>query len=125
MVIDSLFKIEDLIATDVEIKARVALNKGHEIFSGHFPGQPVVPGVCMMQLIKELVEVSTKTKLNLREADNIKFLSVIDPHVNSVLNAAISLSKRESDLIVTASLFADTVTFFKLKAVLNPAATTE
>jgi 3-hydroxyacyl-[acyl-carrier-protein] dehydratase len=125
MVINSLFKVKEMTTTDAEIKARVVLRVDHEIFKGHFPGQPVVPGVCMMQLIKELVELSKDRKFNLREADNIKFLSVIDPRVNSELNASISLSGNATDIIVNASLFADSVTFFKLKAVLNPAGNKE
>ena len=32
------------------------LNPDHAIYQGHFPAHPVVPGVCLLQLIKESVE---------------------------------------------------------------------
>ena len=32
------------------------INENHEVFKGHFPGNPIMPGVCMMQIIKELTE---------------------------------------------------------------------
>ena len=43
--------------------ANIILNKDHEIFKGHFPGNPVTPGVCMMQIVKELTEEFTGKKL--------------------------------------------------------------
>ena len=36
----------DMVTTNIE------LNAAHSIFKGHFPGQPIVPGVCMMQMVK-------------------------------------------------------------------------
>ena len=35
---------------------QVMLNPQHVIYNGHFPQQPVVPGVCMLQIIKECIE---------------------------------------------------------------------
>ncbi|MGN0236126.1 MAG: hypothetical protein ACI4BD_07465 [Paludibacteraceae bacterium] len=32
---------------------RVALNADCEVYRGHFPGEPVCPGVCNIQMIKE------------------------------------------------------------------------
>jgi 3-hydroxyacyl-[acyl-carrier-protein] dehydratase len=125
MVLNSLFKLKAISANAAEIKADLFVDGEHRIFEGHFPGQPVVPGVCMMQLVKELVELSRKTKLNLHEADNVKFLAVIDPRLNNELSAVVSMSGNESAIAVTASLFADTVTFFKLKAILKPVGTAE
>ena len=29
----------------------IELNPGHVLYQGHFPGQPVVPGVCTLQII--------------------------------------------------------------------------
>ena len=34
----------------------IELNPGHMLYQGHFPGQPVVPGVCTLQMIKESAE---------------------------------------------------------------------
>ena len=34
----------------------IELNPGHVLYQGHFPGQPVVPGVCTLQMIKESAE---------------------------------------------------------------------
>ena len=36
---------------------RVALNADCEVYQGHFPGEPVSPGVCNIQMIKECAEL--------------------------------------------------------------------
>ena len=73
----------------------------------------------MMQAVKELVERNVNQKLNVAAADNMKFLSVIDPRVNKVIQATVSVVNKNSSFSINASLFAETVTFFKLKATLN------
>lgn len=38
---------------DGKREIEIELNPGHALYQGHFPGQPVVPGVCTLQMIKE------------------------------------------------------------------------
>ncbi|MBL0342737.1 MAG: 3-hydroxyacyl-ACP dehydratase [Bacteroidetes bacterium] len=61
-------------------RVTIRLNASHDIFKGHFPGLPVTPGVCMLGIVKELLEASLGKTLTLHEASNIKFLSLIDPN---------------------------------------------
>lgn len=63
----------------ITFRSTVVINKDHEIFKGHFPAFPVVPGVCMLQMVKELLEERIRKPLQLTQASNIKFLSVINP----------------------------------------------
>ena len=107
--------------TNGTIAATLRLNNHHQIFSGHFPGQPVVPGVCMMQMIKEVIEKHTGNKFMLRSADSIKFLSMIDPGKFNEIDAKIDLKDTGSGgLNVDAMLFSGSVIFFKLRAILEP-----
>ena len=34
----------------------IELNPQHFIYKAHFPGEPITPGVCIMQIAKELLE---------------------------------------------------------------------
>src|ERR1700733_15016080 len=87
------------------IKAVLEINPKHEIFQGHFPGQPVVPGVCMMQIVKELLETATGRALRLHTGLDLKFLSVIDPGKNNIVHAETHYSVLASgDINVTARL---------------------
>ena len=56
------------------------------IYAAHFPGEPITPGVCIVQMGKELVEEllseqrSTPCKLMITKVKNVKFLSIISPN---------------------------------------------
>jgi putative 3-hydroxymyristoyl/3-hydroxydecanoyl-(acyl carrier protein) dehydratase len=56
------------------------------IYAAHFPGEPITPGVCIVQMGKELVEEllseqrSTLCKLMITKVKNVKFLSIISPN---------------------------------------------
>ena len=56
------------------------------IYAAHFPGEPITPGVCIVQMGKELVEEllseqrSTSCKLMITKVKNVKFLSIISPN---------------------------------------------
>ena len=103
-----------------KLQAVLEINPGHEIFGGHFPGQPVVPGVCMMQIVKELLETATSRMLRLRTGLDLKFLSVIDPGRNSTIHAEVNYNVLASgDINVTARLFYNEITFFKFKGVFS------
>ena len=102
------------------LDAVIDLNVNHAIFEGHFPGQPVVPGVCMMQIVKELVESATATPTQLVKADHLKFLSVIDPRVHGSINAAVQFTPNEDNgYDITGSLTKDDITFLKIRAQLR------
>ncbi len=103
-----------------QIQAAIRFNREHPIFSGHFPQLPVVPGVCMMQIVREIISQYKSEKYTLSSAANIKFLSVINPDEHTVVNVDIRYLEEASGLKVDASIFFEDVVFFKLaKATLH------
>ena len=99
-----------------KLQVVVSLMGDHPIYSGHFPGNPVVPGVCQVQMVKELVEKAVKHPLNLTESDNIKFLSMINPLVNAQLEFNILIRPVIAQLLsVTATIAAGSIVFLKFK----------
>ena len=57
----------------------VQLDASHVIYQAHFPGQPITPGVCIIQIAKELLEDATGKQLDVQRLKNVKFLSVLSP----------------------------------------------
>jgi 3-hydroxyacyl-[acyl-carrier-protein] dehydratase len=91
---------------------RIELNSGHPIFRGHFPGNPVLPGVCTVQIIKELLENLFKRNLNLRKAGTIKYLSFINPEMNRVVCFDLQVKEgEEGQLISSVSVFHEATVF--------------
>jgi 3-hydroxyacyl-[acyl-carrier-protein] dehydratase len=97
------------------VNAEIEINKEHEIFSGHFPSQPVVPGVCMMQIVRELLEKAIGRPTVLKKGDDIKFLAVINPIINNLISAVLKYSIAEDVVTVTATLSKDELVHFKFK----------
>jgi 3-hydroxyacyl-[acyl-carrier-protein] dehydratase len=98
------------------LNALLELNPEHHIFDGHFPQIPVVPGVCMMQMVKELVEDFTGQRLRLSKAEHLKFLTIIDPRQNKLLEVDLSIHSNSSPNIqVTAAFSRQDTVFFKFK----------
>lgn len=117
MLKDSLFKVVSVIDGDGVITAVVDLDADNPIFSGHFPGRPVLPGACMVQLVKEVLEDILGKSIRLQKADNLKFLSLIDPHQNKSLALTINHIHENESIKVTATLTAADVVCFKLQGV--------
>lgn len=101
------FKIIEFIDNDDNINqfaARIELNAGHDIFKGHFPGEPIVPGVCLLQMAKEIIEERLKVKLQLIKAPNVKYLSIVNPDVDPIIEYQFQVSRVEQQ--VTAEVLA-------------------
>lgn len=118
MLNNSFFHILNKETGDNQLQVSIRFDSTHPIFEGHFPGQPVVPGVCMLQMIKELVQDATGEKLFLSQAASCKFLNVIDPLQTPDVTITISYTRTDnSDWNVNATIAKEAITFLKLKAV--------
>ncbi|MFY7844172.1 3-hydroxyacyl-ACP dehydratase [Chryseobacterium gambrini] len=90
--------------------AQISLNKDHDIFKGHFPGNPVTPGVCMMQIVKELTEEFTGSSLFLKTASNVKFMAIINPFETPDLKIQLDITENEQDIKVkNTTSFGETI----------------
>ena len=57
----------------------ITLRADHTIYQAHFPGQPITPGVCIIQIAKELLEEHLGRPLLIRAIKNVKFVGIISP----------------------------------------------
>lgn len=95
---------------DANFLANIKLNENHEIFKGHFPGNPVTPGVCMMQIVKELTEEFTGKKLFLKSASNVKFMAIINPYETPNLQLQLTVSETDEEVKVkNTTSFGETI----------------
>ncbi|NUY81396.1 3-hydroxyacyl-ACP dehydratase [Flavobacterium sp. MAH-1] len=97
--------------SDGNFTVNLSVNPAHEVFKGHFPGNPVMPGVCMMQIIKELVEEITGSALFMQSLSNVKFMALINPEATPDLRLELNLSQTEDNLVKVknTTYFNDTV----------------
>ena len=101
--------------TDNGVKYTVHLNANHFIYEAHFPGNPITPGVCITQIVKELTEELVQKPLFLKVVKNIKFTQIINPLQYSEVIFSISTPREdENGYKVSASVECGSETFAKL-----------
>jgi 3-hydroxyacyl-[acyl-carrier-protein] dehydratase len=96
---------------DSKYTITILINEKHEVFKGHFPGNPIMPGVCMIQIIKELTESITQSSLMIQTLSNVKFMALINPEVNPKLRLELEINTTDDDLIKVknTTYFNDTI----------------
>lgn len=99
-------KIENLYSIDInEISAgnssseeaifKIILNPGSEIFKGHFPGMPVLPGVCTVEIVKDCAECLLKREIIFKRIPQCKFTGMVDPNLDRILE--VKITAKDSD----------------------------
>ncbi len=58
-------------------KARVASD--HPCLTGHFPGNPIVPGVVLLDMVSAALRESQGAQAWIHKFGNVKFLSLLRP----------------------------------------------
>lgn len=100
MVLKDFYKIlsEEKIS-DSKYIITILVNEKHEVFKGHFPGNPIMPGVCMIQIIKELTESVTDSTLMIQTLANVKFMALINPEATPELRLELDVVTSEDNLV--------------------------
>ena len=59
--------------------ARFDIPPDHPCFPGHFPGQPILPGVLLLERVMSLAQTSLGQLLSECTVYNVKFLAAVAP----------------------------------------------
>ena len=117
MLPNELFHIIDSrVVSENESLTEFRCNVNHPIFKGHFPGSPVLPGVCMIRLVRDRLSVLKQNEYQLFQARSIKFIHVIDPEKESLLFIEVKASEGVDGICdVSAIIKSETTNFFQFK----------
>jgi 3-hydroxyacyl-[acyl-carrier-protein] dehydratase len=87
-----LFKIESRMEGLPEGQSgfNIILNPDNLIYKAHFPGQPVTPGVCILQMLQELLSLQVGKQLFIKNIKNAKFISMMSPVTDSRVSVLFS-----------------------------------
>lgn len=94
--LNNFYRILETNSTENGLSVLVKIDKEHSIFDGHFPNHPVTPGVCTIQIIKELSEEHLGKKLMLKMARNVKFMAIINPQQNEDVRFDLTIDTDEN-----------------------------
>lgn len=90
MLQNSLFYIITETHNDLKATFGVGVNWQHPLFGAHFPGQPIMPGACMVQIAVELFSYLQKRSYLLTETGNVKFLQMVNPEIRDGVTFGLS-----------------------------------
>ena len=93
------------------------LTMNEEFFQGHFPNNPITPGVCMMQIIKEITEGFVAKNLFLSKVSNVKFMATINPFVNPILELNLNVVCENDEVKVKNTSFFEATNALKFSAI--------
>jgi 3-hydroxyacyl-[acyl-carrier-protein] dehydratase len=114
MLIKDFYTVKQFSTGENKAEAVIQLNPEHNVYEGHFPGQPVVPGVIQLQILRELTEKALEQKLFISEVTSAKYLNMIVPD-NNPLTVEFSYKTTDEGFSINGVLKNEDRIFSKVK----------
>ncbi|MBQ0056793.1 MAG: beta-hydroxyacyl-ACP dehydratase [Bacteroidales bacterium] len=88
-----------------------------DVYNGHFPGKPVSPGVCNIEMIKECTEMLTGKDLVIDTIKQCRLTAVASPAVCPKVDVKVSVAASEDgqSYAVVASIADGETSYMELK----------
>lgn len=114
---DNFYNINELEFVENKIQASIKIDSNHSIFEGHFPNNPITPGVVEMEIVKEIVSEGIKKTLKMSKMSNCKFLAILNPLNSSEVNVNIDVLEQENNRIrISAQILDQQTVYLKISA---------
>lgn len=116
ILLNNFYSIDSFESSENEIIARLNIDKHHSIFDGHFPSNPVTPGVVQLEIIKELLNHQFKRKMHLVSLSNCKFLAILNPIETPKIEVQITLKEEDGLIKISGTIRSEETQFLKVAA---------
>ena len=104
MLKDILYKILSTNKINNGISYQISLLRDCPIYTAHFPGKPITPGVCILQMVEELLADYTLRNLRIVIVKNAKFLNVLTPTEEVIQFNLFSIIQEEEKIKVQSTV---------------------
>lgn len=106
---------------DGTVRFAVTLKADCPVYEGHFPGQPVSPGVCNIQMIKECAEQVAGKSLLMNNLQQARLTVLMTPEAHPEVEVVIALEANNGAYKLKAAIEAQGEKCLELKAELTEA----
>jgi len=125
MLIGNFFELREVSITEKGWDFQLSFNPEHESYAGHFPDKPVVPGVCITQVLVECLTQSNGNQVILKHAHIIKFLNLVSPTANCTWHMHVQRLGTDTELKFISAELTDGVTpYFRFRGEVTAVNTT-
>ena len=108
MLLNKYFTIRERREDETGSNFLISLNPDHQVYQGHFPGDPICPGVCSIQMIRECAEIVLGQRLTIGTVSQCRFMELLTPSKNKDLLLKLTLNKAEEGMVkAVASILSD------------------
>lgn len=84
---------------DGEAEFVLRLDAASEIYKVHFPGNPITPGACLLQIAKELASDIAGREMYVRLIKNIKFIAPVIPGDGACITYSLVYTEDQGEYI--------------------------
>ena len=71
-----------------EIRAQVAVKDDSPWFSGHFPDNPILPGIAQLNMVGDIIARARQESLYIKHLNRVKFKKIVRPGTQLEIHAA-------------------------------------
>ncbi len=82
-----------------EVFAKVSTDEDSPWFAGHFPGDPVLPGIAQLHMVTACIEQAVQQKLIVQHLARVKFKQLIRP--GDILDIHVTPGKKDNNYTFT------------------------
>ena len=119
MLIENYYKINDIVREEGKTLFQISLSPDCKVYEGHFPGEPVSPGVCNIQMIKECAEQVVGKSLLLNNLQQCRLTTLVTPLVHPQVEVIISMEEKGDIYKLKATIGKGEEIYLELKAELT------
>lgn len=119
MLIKNYYQIDEVTKHDDATVFHVTLCEDCEVYQGHFPGEPVSPGVCNIQMIKECAEQVAGKPLMLNNLQQCRLTVLVTPTQHPKVEVTLRLEEKGGTYKLKAFIGKGEETYLDLKAELT------
>ena len=98
---------------------KVAILPDCNVYDGHFPGNPVCPGVCNIETIKECAMRLTGKDLRIRNIKQCRLTAIATPTVCPVVTITVNAVPKDDAFLVTANIADDKQLYMDFKGTMG------
>jgi 3-hydroxyacyl-[acyl-carrier-protein] dehydratase len=116
---NSFYKITKEERAENEARFTVSILPDCDVYDGHFPGNPVCPGVCNIQTIKECAERLVGQPLTITTIKQCRLTAVATPQVCPEVTVRVNATENEGGYLITANISDEKQGYMSLKAIMK------
>lgn len=119
---ENLYKIKQISPEGDTITALAELLPESKVFAGHFPGQPVVPGVALIDMAMYVIARALSAPVEIVTLKNAKFLSVLSPEISNEVSVEVTVKgevDKDRDIATSVTVKNTDTVFAKFSLVIR------